>query len=32
MSNKEIRPQQQQERFLATSADFALFGGAAGGG
>lgn len=32
MSNKEIRPQKQQERFLANSADFALFGGSAGGG
>jgi predicted phage terminase large subunit-like protein len=28
----EIRPQEKQEVFLSTSADFALFGGAAGGG
>jgi hypothetical protein len=27
-----IRPQTRQEEFLATSADIAIYGGAAGGG
>lgn len=29
---KQIRPQPRQEQFLSTSADIAIFGGAAGGG
>lgn len=32
MTTKQIRPQPRQEQFLATSADIAIFGGAAGGG